>query len=57
MVEFINAFLSYGLLVVIFAAIMIVGGFIGVKLRGAKDKKNAALATETVEESANEKAV
>ncbi|MBR5337741.1 MAG: hypothetical protein IK152_07135 [Lachnospiraceae bacterium] len=42
MVAFINEFLSYGLLVIIFAAIMIVGGFIGVKLRGAKDAKAKA---------------
>jgi|GEM_PF-2606016 len=49
MVEFINAFLSYGLLVVIFAAIMIVGGFIGVKLSAAKKGKAEAAAATTTE--------
>ncbi len=44
MIAFINEFLSYGLLVIIFAALMICGGFIGVKLRNAKDAKDAAAA-------------
>ncbi len=48
MIAFINEFLSYGLLVIIFAALMIVGGFIGVKIRGAKDAKESA--TVAVEE-------
>ncbi len=44
MIAFINEFLSYGLLVVIFAALVIVGGFIGVKIRNAKDAKEALAA-------------
>ncbi|MBR4806865.1 MAG: hypothetical protein IKZ65_00045 [Lachnospiraceae bacterium] len=46
MIAFINEFLSYGLLVIIFAALMICGGFIGVKLRNAKDAKEPKVVEE-----------
>ena len=49
MIAFINEFLSYGLLVIIFAALMIVGGFIGVKIRNAKDAKQPAVAEDNKE--------
>ena len=44
MVIFINTFLSYLLLFILFAAIMIVAIICGKKLRDAKDKKDAAKA-------------
>lgn len=46
-VLFFNSFLSYGLLFIISVAVMVIGGFIGVKTRKAKDAKMAAQAKET----------
>ncbi|MBR4173935.1 MAG: hypothetical protein IKR56_01180 [Lachnospiraceae bacterium] len=46
-VLFFNSFLSYGLLFIISVAVMVIGGFIGVKARKAKDAKMAAQAKET----------
>ena len=48
MISFVNTFLSYLLLVVISAAIAVLGTFVGKKLRDYKDKK-AALAENSEE--------
>lgn len=51
MVAFINSFLSYVLVAICFFAVMMVGGFVGLKLRSSKDAKEAALtAVEATEE-------
>ncbi len=39
---FFNSFLSYALLFVISVVVMLIGGFIGVKIRKAKDAQKAA---------------
>ena len=45
MIAFINSFLSYLLLFIIFAAIMVVAIILGKKLRDSKDKKDALKAS------------
>lgn len=55
MIAFVNSFLSYLIVVVIFAAVMFVGGFVGLKLRDSKDKKAALVAAEAAEATAVDK--
>lgn len=55
MVAFINSFLSYVLVAICFFAVMMVGGFLGLKLRNSKDAKAAALSTIECEAEAEDK--
>lgn len=51
LIEFGRMFLSYGVLFLIFVAVIAVGVFIGITLAKRKQKKNAAQTAETVEET------
>ena len=53
-VLFFNSFLSYGLLFIISVAVMVLGGFIGVKVRKAKDARKAAQTEESEGANAGE---
>lgn len=46
MISFVNEFLSYVLVFVVFVAVMIAAGVIGVKVRKNKDAKTAATTIE-----------
>ena len=54
MVSFINTFLSYLLLCIIFMAIIVCAVMLGKKLREAKDRKTAALSAEVSENPGEE---
>ena len=50
MVVFFNTFLSYLILVIISACVIVAGVFCGKKLRDAKDKKEAAASADAAKE-------
>lgn len=50
MISIFNSFISYLILVIVFAAVIVVAVICGKKLREAKDNKDAAKALETQEE-------
>lgn len=52
MVEFINSFMSYGLLMLIIIALCGIGGFIAITLR---KRKNDALESESIQEETGAK--
>lgn len=55
MIAFINTFLSYLLVMIVFLVLIVAAVIIGKKLREKKDLSDALKASETADESASEK--